>query len=143
MTRIRSAFLLAMMFAAPFARAQQPQQANPDPFNGALFSPELVMQHQAEIGLTDAQRTQITTEITKAQQRATEVAWKLQKEMADLTALLKVDPIDETAVIAQLDKVLALERDVKRAQVTLLVRMKNILTPEQRSRLRELRDGKG
>ena len=63
--------------------------------------------------------------------------------MADLTALLKVDPIDEQAVIVQLDRVLALERDVKRAQVTLLVRMKNILTPEQRSRLRELRDGKG
>jgi len=141
MIRIRSALLAAMVLAAPIARAQQ--QPNPDPFNGALFSPELVMQHQSDIGLTDAQRTQITAEITKAQQKATEVAWKLQKEMADLNALLKQDPIDETAVLQALDRVLGLEREVKRAQVTLLVRMKNLLTPDQRARLRELREGKG
>ena len=141
MTRIRSALLAAALLAAPLARAQQ-QPANPDPFNGALFNPELVMQHQDDIGLTDAQRTQITAEITKAQQKATEVTWKLQKEMVQLNVLLKQAPIDEQAVIAQLDRVLALERDVKRAQVTLLVRMKNILTPEQQIKLRDLRDGK-
>jgi len=136
--RIAHVMILLALLAAPMVgRAQQP---GPDPFAGNLFSPELVMQHQQEIGLTDQQRATITAEITKAQQRATEVAWKLQKELADLAALTKQDPVDEQAVLQVLERVLNAERDVKRAQVLLLVRIKNTLTPEQRARLKEFRD---
>jgi hypothetical protein len=41
--------------------------------------------------------------------------------------------------MAQLDKVLNTEREVKRTQIALMVRIKNKLTPEQQSRLRQLR----
>src|SRR6266481_4021615 len=41
--------------------------------------------------------------------------------------------------LAQLEKLLAAEREVKREQVTLLVRIKNKLTPEQQGKLAELR----
>ena len=101
--RVLVLLLPLLIAAAPSVRAQQP---GPDPFGGNLFSPELVMQHQQEIALTDQQRSTITAEITKAQQRAT-------------------------------------EKEVKRAQVILLVRIKNVLTPEQRARLREIRDAAG
>lgn len=132
-----AALVLTLFAAVTTARAQEKS----DPFGGNLFSPELVMQHQADIGLTDQQRAKMTTDMTAAQQKATEVAWKMQKEMQSLLTLTNADPVDEQAVLQVLDRLLALERDVKRAQVTLLVRIKNTLTPEQRAKLRVLRDG--
>ena len=133
--------VLTLLAVTSFARAQQPPDK--DPFGGNLFSPELVMQHQEEIGLTDQQRAAITAEITKAQQKATEVAWKMQKEMQQLLTLTRADPVNEDAVLQVLDRLLGYEREVKRAQVTLLVRLKNTLTPEQRAKLRELQGGAG
>jgi Spy/CpxP family protein refolding chaperone len=47
--------------------------------------------------------------------------------------------VDEQHVLAQLEKVLAAEREIKKEQVTLLVRIKNKLTPEQQGKLTELR----
>jgi len=133
--------VLALLAGALSARAQQ--QPDKDPFGGNLFSPELVMQHQEEIALTDQQRAAITAEITKAQQAATEVAWKMQKELQQLATLTRAEPVNEDAVLQVLDRLLGYEREVKRAQVTLLVRLKNTLTPTQRAKLRELRDGAG
>jgi len=46
---------------------------------------------------------------------------------------------DEGNVLEQIDEVLAAEARIKRSQMTLLVRIKNILTPEQQDRLSELR----
>jgi Spy/CpxP family protein refolding chaperone len=48
--------------------------------------------------------------------------------------------VDESQTLAQLEKVLAAEREIKREQVTLLVRIKNKLTPEQQGKLLELRN---
>ncbi|MEW5835618.1 MAG: hypothetical protein ACOZJZ_01415 [Pseudomonadota bacterium] len=52
---------------------------------------------------------------------------------------LKQDRVDEQQAIAQLDQVLAAEREIKRAHVGLAVWLKNMLTPEQQHKLRELR----
>lgn len=97
------------------------------------------MAHQQEIGLSAEQKTYLRQEIVKAQSRFTELQWQLQDEMETLVSLLKQTPADEAQVMAQLDKVLAAEREIKRAQMGLMVRIKNKLTPEQQARLRELR----
>jgi Spy/CpxP family protein refolding chaperone len=57
-----------------------------------------------------------------------------------VASLVKQPRVDEQQVLAQLEKVLALEREIKRAQVTLLVRIKNNLTPEQQAKLVEIRN---
>jgi len=69
----------------------------------------------------------------------TELQWKLQDEMEKLVGLAKQPRVDEQQILAQLEKVLAAEREIKREQVTLLVRIKNKLTPEQQGKLSELR----
>jgi Spy/CpxP family protein refolding chaperone len=56
-----------------------------------------------------------------------------------MAGLLKQPKADEAQVAAQLDKVLAAEREIKRAQISLLVRIKNDLTEEQQHRLQALR----
>jgi Spy/CpxP family protein refolding chaperone len=117
--------------------AQQPP--SPDPLSDLLFPPELVMARQNAIGLSDAQKTYLRGEVSKAQIHFTELQWQLQEEMEGLAGLLKEAKADETQVSAQLDKVLASEHDIKHAQISLLVRIKNNLTEEQQHRLQTLR----
>jgi hypothetical protein len=110
--------------ATPISRrVQSPGEG--DPLAGHLFPPELIMAHQSEIGLQDAQRASITSEIQKAQARFVEIQWRMSAEAEHLEKL----------------RTLAVEREIKRVQVALLIRIKNALTASQQAKLAELRDG--
>jgi Spy/CpxP family protein refolding chaperone len=133
-------FLLAVLFTACgctlAARAEAPGD---DPIARAVFPPDLVMKHSQEINLDERQRAAIKEQVQKAQAQATDAQFDLQGESQRLVRLLQARPVDETAVLAQVDKVLALERQVKRTQILLLVRIKNLLTEAQQAKLTELR----
>ena len=126
-----------LLLVGSFLLAQQPQGR--DPLGENLFPPDLVMSHQKAIGLDEAQKSFLRSELLKAQTRFTELQWQLQDAMEALVALVKQNTVDERQVMAQLDKVLSSEREIKRTQIGLMVRIKNKLTPEQQARLRELR----
>src|ERR1700736_13835 len=127
----------ALLFlAAGAAHGEKPDQ---DPIGQSFFWPELVIQHQEAIGLNEDQKNYLKTEIRQAQLKFTEWQWKLQDEMEKLVSLVKQPHVEEQEALGQLEKVLAIEREIKRAQVTLLVRIKNKLTPEQQARLVEIR----
>lgn len=127
---------------APPVRAATPAPPVPphDPVGENLFPPELVMGNQLAIGLEEAQKTYIRGEIIKAQTRFTELQWQLQDAMETMVSLLRQNQVDEQQVLAQLEKVLSTEREIKRTQITLMVRIKNKLTSDQQARLRELRN---
>ena len=129
----------ALILAIAGAVRAQPQPPQPDPVGANLFPPELVMQHQQAIGLGEDQREYLKVEIRQAQPRFTELQWKLEDEMEKMAGLLKPARVEEAQMLAQLDKVLALEREIKRTQLTLLARIKNKLTPEQQARLEEIK----
>jgi Spy/CpxP family protein refolding chaperone len=126
-----SLFVLAVSLGA--------QQPGTDPVSELLFPPELVMARQNAIGLSDAQKSYLRAEVAKAQTRFSELQWQLQDAIEGLAGLLKQPKADEAQVAAQLDKVLASEREIKHAQISLLVRIKNNLTEEQQHRLQALR----
>src|SRR5215469_5656363 len=115
---------ICLMLSSAFLRAQD------DPFRDIFFPPELVIQNQQALGLSDDQRNYLSSEVSRAQATFTELQWKLQDEIGKLTTLLRQQPADEQKSLGQLDKVLAVERDVKKAQVTLMLRMRNNLHPE-------------
>jgi Spy/CpxP family protein refolding chaperone len=133
---LASLLIVVFIVVSPLA-AQQPPSA--DPVGDLMFPPELVMARQNAIGLTDAQKTYLRAEVLKAQTRFTELQWQLQDAMEGLIGLLRQSKADESQVAAQLDKVLASEREIKHAQISLLVRIKNNLTDEQQHRLQALR----
>jgi Spy/CpxP family protein refolding chaperone len=110
----------------------------PDDFGRFLFPPELVMQHQHDIALTDAQRTVITGAIQKLESDVVAWQWKMTDEQYKLTIMVQATPIDSTATLAQIDKVLDLERQIKKGHMAMLVRIKNALTADQQHTLREL-----
>ena len=110
-----------------------------DPLGQFLFPPELVMQHQREIGLTNEQKAFMRGEIQRVTMRFNEVQWQLQDAMEGLGTLMKESSVNEQGVLAQLDKVLDAEREIKRLHIGLAVRIKNNLTPEQQSRLQQFK----
>jgi Spy/CpxP family protein refolding chaperone len=60
-----------------------------------------------------------------------------------MALLLQEKPVDEAKVLAQVDRILALEKEVKKTQIGLLVRIKNLLTPAQQAKLMEMRKSDG
>lgn len=135
--------LLALILATGPALAQQPPQPPHDPIAEAMFPPELVMQHQQAIGLQAEQKTYIREEMRKAQARFTELQWQLQDAMEALVSTLQQEQVTESQALSQLERILDTERQIKTLQITLMVRIKNKLTPEQQARLRQLRQRPG
>jgi len=145
MTRRALRNVLAMLALAvgPPAVAQgsgtpTPPQAQ-DPLGSKLFPPELIMTHQAEIGLEDKQRESILKELEKAQGQFPRLQWQLQAASQQLSKLLDESPINEAKALAQAAEVMKLETEIKRAHLGLLIRIRNVLSDAQRSKLQALR----
>lgn len=133
-------FLLLALLLTPIAAwPQQPPPAGGDPIGRYLVPPELVMSQSEALGLTEQQRAAIKGEIQKMQSRFIDAQWDLQEQTSRMAGLLQQVPVDEAKVLEQADKIMSLERDIKRAHLTLLVRIKNTLTAEQIAKLDRLR----
>ena len=137
MKKTRAVLVLFLALAAP-ARVW-PQPPGEDPIAKNVFPPELVMKYSQEIGLNDRQRAAIKENVQGVQSKFLDTQWNLQEESQKMVRLLQAQPVNEAAVLAEVDKVLALEREIKRAQISLLVRIKNLLTEPQQAKLQELR----
>jgi len=112
---------------------------NDDPIARNLFPPELVMMHQGEIGLTETQAAAIRNEILKAQSKFIDLQWQMQRETEKLVSALQQTPIDEAKTVATADALMNLETTIKKTHLTLLIRIKNLLTDEQRAKLAEIK----
>jgi Spy/CpxP family protein refolding chaperone len=127
--------LLALtLFAAPVCAQQQN-----DPFAGNLFAPELIMQHQQALGLSEEQLDYFKNEIQRVQNYFTDLQFSLQRDMERMVELVSQDQVDERHALAVLERILNTERDIKKTQVGFLIRIKNKLTAEQQMKLREIR----
>lgn len=115
------------------------QPAGDDPLAGFLFPPELIMAHQQEIGLTDRQRMAIQTAMKEAQGKFIELQFQMSLEVEKLKRIVQTPTVDEAKMLDELDRVLGVEREIKHAQVTLMIRIKNQLTEQQQSALGKLR----
>ncbi len=130
--------LFVSVFFCAASWGQGPQPAD-DPIAQNLFPPELLMKYRQEINLDEGQSKAIKEAIQKAQTKFLDMQWDMQSETEKLVKLLKARPVDENAVLAQVDQVLNREREVKKTQISLLVRIKNLLTDGQQNKLLELR----
>jgi hypothetical protein len=130
--------ILLILFNAPAPADTSPANQG-DELAQNLFAPELVLKNRQEIGLDDRQSKAVKDLVQKAQNRFLDLQWDIQAETAKLAQFLKVRPIDPTAALAQADRVLNLERDLKKAQLSLLIGIKNLLSSAQQERLLELR----
>jgi Spy/CpxP family protein refolding chaperone len=156
--------IIAVAFAAAFliatVVAQQPSQSpqsphppnapgnvpdhpmpppNPDPLAHLMFPPDMIMAHARQLNLTDEQKAFMRSEIQKTTATFQDLQWKLQDQVELLQETMKSSSVNEQQALAQLDKVLDIEREIKRLHIGLAVRLKNQLTPEQQDQLHKMR----
>lgn len=131
-----------LVLAGTLIAADKPAPQN-DPFAGAFFPPELILQTREQISLNQQQLEAFQARVTKTQPQSDELRKQLETETATLSALVKSERLEEAAVLAQLDKVLDAERELKHLHISLMVAIKNLLTPEQQAKLREMVKGGG
>jgi Spy/CpxP family protein refolding chaperone len=129
-----TALLLSVVLAGTLP-ADPP--AGEDVFGRYLFPPDKVMAHAGELGLDEAQRKAIRGEVQKAQTKFLDLQFDLQAESEKMVNLLQEKPVDEGRVLAEVDRVLAIEREIKKTQISLLIRIKNQLTSAQQAKLSE------
>lgn len=61
-----------------------------------------------------------------------------QQQVLQMHTLTKNNKINEVAAIKQLEKILVLERQIKKQQLTLMIRIKNKLTDKQKTMLKKM-----
>ena len=156
--------IIAIVFAAAFLIAtavaqQQPNQPphppmpggpgngpdhpmpppNPDPLAHLMFPPDMILGHARQLNLTDEQKEFMRSEVQKTTTAFQGLQWKLQDQMELLQETMKSTSVNEQQALAQLDRVLDIEREIKRLHIGLAVRLKNRLTPEQQDQLHKMR----
>lgn len=110
-----------------------------DPLGDVLFPPELIMRHALSIELSGEQKTSMRAEIQTTTTRFNELKWQLQEAMEVLHETMKSNSVNEGQAMSQLDKVLDVEREIKRLHIGMGIRLKNQLTPTQQTKLDGIR----
>ena len=131
--------LPVMQRGMPEAPQRHPGPGMGDPMMQNFFPPELVMQSQGQLGLSDAQKTEIRDAMRKAAAESTDLQWQQTAETEAMGALMNQERVDEAKALAQLDKLSDIEKQIKRVHLGTMIRIKNALTPEQQAKLRQLR----
>lgn len=117
------------------------QEKKDDRFEKAFFDPQLVLQRAKEIGVTAQQRAAILDVIKKAQVELVPLQMDMAEPALELVEMIEETKVDEAQALAKADKMLKIENEVKKVQMSLMIRLKNLLTKDQQDRLRQIRDG--
>lgn len=138
MRNLKTLFFLLGLVVLPQGLTGQAEE-DPDLFASVLFTAEEIMTHRRAIDLNDEQRDAITRLIEELQGRVVALQWRLLDDTQEVKNALQDPRVDLDLVMDRFQRALETEMAVKRAHLELLVRIKNILTPEQQDELRELR----
>ena len=110
-----------------------------DVFKGKLFAPNIILENQDELGLSKEQFTAIRAAVVAVQGNVAEHEWDLREAYMKVMADLDEVPVDEDKVMVNVQAALLAENEVKKLQVAMLIRLRNLLTDEQMQYLQGLR----
>lgn len=128
---------LCLVLIAAGANAQRPGPQK-DPFQGKLFAPNVILDNRDELNLTREQLTAIRAAVVEVQGDIAEHEWDLREAYQQVLADLDESPVDEEKILAGVEKALLAENEVKKRQVALLIKLRNLLTDEQMEILQSL-----
>jgi len=146
-SKFRFLAILAIVFFCNASIAQPPPEEQEqeereeprDPIDANFFPPDLVMHARQAIGLSEEQRTELHQSIQKMEQQIRPLEQRMENEHRKLASLLKKTKLDQTEVLSQMERMHNLEGQVRRLHITLLIKIKNMLTPEQQAKLRPMK----
>ena len=128
---MRKQILFGVLVFLLSASGTSAAQSKADVFRGKLFPPKTILQHQGELQLSKEQFTAIKAAVVEVQANVAEHEWDLREAYVNVLAELDKTPIDEARVMGFVDKALIAENNVKKEQVAMLIRLRNLLTDEQ------------
>ena len=126
---MRKRILCVLVFASLVtgtALAENPK----DVFKGKLFAPNIILEHREALRLSKEQFTAIRAAVVEVQSGVAEHEWDMQEAYQALMLELDQSPVDENKVLEYADKALLAENQVKKKQMAMLVRLKNLLTQD-------------
>lgn len=129
---------ISLTLFSSFAFAKDPEPT----FIQKLYPPELVMENHRAIGLRKDQRKEITQAIQATQASTVELSWTMQDAAGRLTKEMSQPRIDQKAALEAAEEMMAVEGQVKRAHLRLLIRIKNTLEIGQQEKLDAIREGR-
>lgn len=106
------------------------------PFDRDFFAPDVVLRSQVALELTPGQLAALKKLINATHAELLDIQADLERETELFKAAIAPSRVVEADAIARADRMLALEVKMKRLQLTLLVRVKNLLTEKQQAALR-------
>lgn len=121
---------ICLLLLSSVAHAQG-QGNQKDVFKGKLFPPNIILEHQDELGLSKEQFTAIRAAVVEVQANVAEHEWDLREAYQRVLSELDESPIDEDAVLDNVEAALRAENQVKKLQVAMLIKLRNLLTDEQ------------
>ena len=130
---------VCLCLVAGIASAQRPN-SNPDVFRGKLFAPNVILERQQALALTDQQLAEIRAAVVNVQSNVAGHQWDMQQAYQRILSGLDAMPIDEQEVLANLDAVLSAENEVKKSQIEMLIKLRNLLSDEQVEYLRSVQE---
>jgi fluoroacetyl-CoA thioesterase len=133
---LRLAFLLAALL---LSHAPAWSQTSANEILGAHFyEPELIQRFEKVLNLTPDQQRYLQTEMSGAVARLTELQAQIKGQVERLAPMISSTVVEEDPVLAQSEKILQLERAMKLAQLKVLIRVNNILTASQKTKMKEI-----
>ena len=102
-----------------------------DVFQGKLFAPNVILEHRDQLQLSKEQFKAIRAAVVEVQAGVAEHEWDMQEAYQALMLELDKSPIDEEKVLDYAGQALLAENQVKKKQMAMLVRLKNLLTADQ------------
>ena len=100
---LRIPFLLVCLGLMSSAVLAQGLPGKKDVFKGKLFAPNIILEHQDELGLTKDQFTAIKAAVVEVQASVAEHEWDLREAYMKTLASLDETPIDEELVLENVD----------------------------------------
>ena len=133
---LTSLALLVFSMAVPAIgqTVQEQQPASPAPQQGSLTGDPI-----SQLNLTPEQREQIRTIRKQSQRERTAIQERVRETNRALEALLDSDSPEEAAVEQRMREASAAQADAMRMRILTEVRIRRVLTSEQRTLLRALR----
>jgi len=129
--------MLCLLAVASLAMGAAYAEEPKDVFKGKLFAPNIILENRENLQLSKEQFTAIRAAVVEVQAGVAEHEWDMQEAYQALMLELDKSPIDENRVLDHAGRALLAENQVKKKQMTMLVRLKNLLTDDQISYLED------
>ncbi len=134
---------VALVFLAAGTSPSWAEDKEEPAFMAHFFAPELILQNAKAIGIEKPQRMRLMKELKRTQLAVAELEWNFFEAAEEINALTDGavgTDLDETAMIEAARPVFDTEGKIKEEHFRLLVRIRNLLTADQRTQLAKIRD---